>query len=461
MKFATPPMPFPFSTDSSSRKVYTVSRLNRETRFLLSESFDRIWIEGEISNFSTPASGHLYFTLKDAEAQVRCAMFRPQARSLAFKPRNGSHVLAQAQVSLYEPRGDFQLIVESLEETGDGALLRAFEALKQRLAAEGLFNAARKLPLPALPRCIGIVTSPTGAAVRDVLSVLKRRFPAIPVIVFPTKVQGAEAKAEVVRALATADRSGLCDVLILARGGGSLEDLWTFNEESVARAVAACKTPVVTGIGHEIDFTIADFVADLRAPTPSAAAEAASPDAAEWMQRFRRLEARLRLSTDGILERWQARMVFLDRRLRQAHPEQRLRGQSQRLDELELRLRRALRARFAQLEARLHAQSSRLVKHHPAARLHLGRVRLEQARLRLEAAASRQVEQSTRWAGELAHRLHAVSPLATLERGYAIARRAEDGGIIRSYRDVEEGARIETRLAEGSVISRVESRSET
>ncbi|MGZ8219174.1 exodeoxyribonuclease VII large subunit, partial [Methylomagnum sp.] len=221
----------------SLRTLYTVSRLNREARFVLNELFGMLWIEGEISNLSAPSSGHLYFTLKDADAQVRCAMFRPQVRLTPFKPKNGDHVLAKAQVGLYEPRGDFQLVVESLEEAGDGVLLHAFEALKQRLSAEGLFDAARKKPIPSLPGCIGVITSPTGAAVHDVLTVLRRRFPAIPVIVFPVKVQGTEAKGEIVRALQRADRLGLCDVLILTRGGGSLEDLWAFNEESVARAI--------------------------------------------------------------------------------------------------------------------------------------------------------------------------------------------------------------------------------
>jgi exodeoxyribonuclease VII large subunit len=265
-----------------------------------------------------------------------------------------------------------------------------------------------------------------------------------------------EAKAEVIRALGRADRSGLCDVLILARGGGSLEDLWTFNEEAVARAIAACRTPVVTGIGHEIDFTIADFAADLRAPTPSAAAEAVSPDAGEWIERFLRLENRLRLATGSGLERWNTKLGFLDRRLRQAHPEQRMRRQYQRLDELETRLRRAVRLGLSQLESRLGIHLARFARHHPVSRLQMARSRVDQYQGRLVAEMRRRLEQSRQYSGELGHRLHSVSPLATLERGYAIVRRSEDGTILRSYRNVKAGETIETKLAEGTLLSRVE-----
>jgi exodeoxyribonuclease VII large subunit len=449
-------MDIPADRFETPRTIYTVSRLNRETRFILNECFGSLWIEGEISGLSAPSSGHLYFTLKDAEAQVRCAMFRPQVRTLAFRPENGSHVLVKAQVGLYEPRGDFQLIVETVEEIGGGALLRAFEALKQRLAAEGLFEAAHKQPIPSLPRCVGVITSPTGAAIRDVLSVLKRRFPAIPVIVFPVRVQGSEAKLDIVRALALADRLKLCDVLILARGGGSPEDLWTFNEESVARAIYACETPVVAGIGHEIDFTIADFVADLRAATPSAAAEAVSPDGAAWRERFRRLEFQLAQRLRTLLDRRAGTLAFLERRLRQVHPSQRLRTQSQRLDELELRLSRALRAGLMQREGRLHAQTARLLRHHPMPRLRLLAAHGGQLRRRLEAAWRRILEKQDQRTAHLSHRLHAVSPLATLARGYAIACRAEDGEILHSSREIAPGELMETRLADGRLVSRIE-----
>ena len=314
------------------RTIYTVTELNGSVRLLLSGHFGTVWVEGEISNLAQPTSGHLYFTLKDRDAQVRCALFRGSARFLTFRPANGMQVLARANVSLYEPRGEYQLTVDYLEEAGDGALRRAFDALKARLSAEGLFDAARKQPIPKPPRCLGVITSPTGAAVRDILTVLKRRFPALPVIVFPVKVQGEEAKHDIVRALALAGRSGLCDALILARGGGSLEDLWAFNEEIVARAIAACPLPVVSGVGHETDLTITDLVADLRSPTPSAAAEAVSPDAAEWLARFARLEGRLRQHWRVALGRQAQTLDFLSRRLRQAHPEKQMQRQAQRLD---------------------------------------------------------------------------------------------------------------------------------
>lgn len=260
-----------------NREVFTVSQLNDEVRALLENQFPLIWVEGEISNLARPASGHLYFSLKDDAAQVRCAMFKMRNRLLDFQPENGQQVLLRTRVSLYPARGEFQLIVEHMEAAGDGALRRQFELLKRRLSEEGLFDPESKLPLPMVPERLGVITSPTGAAIRDILSVLKRRFPGIPVLIYPVPVQGAEAPAAIVKALRTAAARHECDLLIMARGGGSLEDLWAFNDEAVARAMHACPIPIVSGIGHEIDFTIADFVADQRAPTPSAAAELVSP----------------------------------------------------------------------------------------------------------------------------------------------------------------------------------------
>ena len=267
---------------NTAQAIYSVSQLNQEARTLLEEAFPMVWIEGEISNFTRPASGHWYFTLKDAKAQVRCAMFALRNRWVNFKPDNGLQVLARARISLYEGRGDFQLLIEQLEQAGDGVLQRAFEALKLRLASEGLFDTHIKPTVPNFPHCIGIITSPTGAAIRDVLSVLKRRFPAIPIIIYPTAVQGKEAAAQICAAIAKANQQALCNVILLVRGGGSLEDLWSFNEETVARAICKSLIPIVAGIGHEIDVTIADFAASQRAPTPSAAAEMVSPDCNEW-----------------------------------------------------------------------------------------------------------------------------------------------------------------------------------
>src|SRR5580700_5001795 len=275
------------------RDVYSVSRLNREVRTLLERGFGMIWLEGEISNFSRPSSGHWYFSMKDAGAQVRCAMFRQRNMLCAFTARDGQKVLLRARIGLYEPRGEFQLLVEHMEDAGLGALKRQFDELAAKLAAEGLFAPERKRPLPALPKRIGVITSPSGAAIHDILHVLARRFAAIPVLLYPVAVQGAAAAAEIIAALALAGRRAECDVLILARGGGSLEDLWAFNDEALARAIVASPIPVITGIGHEIDFTIADFAADVRAPTPSAAAELVVPDAEEWLAAFVRLSTRL------------------------------------------------------------------------------------------------------------------------------------------------------------------------
>ena len=391
------------------RDVYSVTRLNREARTLLEAGLPGLWIEGELSNFSRPGSGHWYFSLKDAGAQVRCAMFRGNNSRVRVAPRDGLQVLLRARVSLYEARGDYQLIVEHLEEAGEGALRRRFEELKARLAAEGLFDAARKRPLPALPRRIGVVTSPSGAAIRDVLHVLERRFPAVPVLLYPVPVQGAGAGATIASAIALASARCEVDVLIVARGGGSLEDLWAFNDEAVARAIHACSMPVVTGIGHEIDFTIADFVADLRAPTPSAAAELVVPDRAEWLRGLAAGLGRLAAALARSAGRRRERLAWLARRLAQLHPRPRLAARAQRLDELEQRLERALRRQLAQCGARLTAA---------------------------------------------ARTLQAVSPLATLERGYAIVQHA-DGRVARAAAEFVAGDTLRARTAHGSLLATV------
>src|ERR1700722_13216745 len=293
------------------RDIYSVSRLNREVRVLLERGFGSLWLEAEISNFAKPSSGHWYFSLKDATAQVRCAMFRQRNMLCAFTARDGQKVLVRARIGLYEPRGEYQLIVDHMEDAGLGALKRQFEELSAKLKQEGLFDAERKRSLPSLPRRIGIITSPTGAAVRDILHVLARRFPAAAVLIYPVPVQGAKAAAEIIAALEVSGRRAECDVLILARGGGSLEDLWAFNEERLGRAIVASPTPVITGIGHEIDFTIADFAADVRAPTPSAAAELVVPDAQEWLDAFAQFAARLQRCMRRRIEERRERLKWL------------------------------------------------------------------------------------------------------------------------------------------------------
>ena len=438
-----------------TRTVYTVTELNGSVRLLLSSHFGIIWVEGEISNLAQPSSGHLYFTLKDQDAQVRCALFRGPARGLGFKPANGMRVLARAQVSLYEPRGEYQLIVDYLEEAGDGALRRAFEALKTKLSTEGLLDAERKKTIPVPPTCLGVITSPTGAAVRDIVTVLKRRFPALPVILFPVRVQGIEAKHDIVRAIALADRLQCCDALILARGGGSLEDLWAFNEEIVARAMAACSIPIVSGVGHETDLTIADLVADLRASTPSAAAEAVSPDGGEWLARFIRLEGRLRHQMRIRLKHEEELLAHVLKRLQQAHPERQMQRNAQRLDELELRLNRAVLANLSKRDAKLQTLTAKLDNQHPAQRIKLLETRQGALSRRLAVAMTSLLERRRQTIKASGEKLHAVSPLATLERGYAIASRSRDGKILRTINDAIISESLEIRLTDGVLIGQV------
>jgi exodeoxyribonuclease VII large subunit len=444
----------PGSRARPERDIYSVSRLNREVRALLERGFGSLWVEAEISNFSRPGSGHWYFTLKDADAQVRCAMFRQRNMLSAFTPRDGQKVLVRARIGLYEPRGEYQLLVDHMEDAGQGALKRRFEELCAKLKAEGLFAAERKRPLPALPRRVGIVTSPSGAAVRDILHVLARRFPAVAVIVYPVSVQGAQAPAEIIAALDLAARRAECDVLILARGGGSLEDLWAFNDERLARAIAACPVPIVSGVGHEIDFTIADFAADVRAPTPSAAAELVVPDAGEWLGSFENLGVRLiRRMRRGLAER-RERLNWLERRAALSSPVARYAQQSQRLDELEQRLLRALERRLHGIRERLRWQS-RLWQTSPLARVREASARHAALRARLEVAGVERIRGARARLTPLERTLNAVSPLATLARGYAIVS-GEQGEILRDAADAPPGTMIEARLAKGRVRAKVQ-----
>jgi exodeoxyribonuclease VII large subunit len=433
----------------SARNVLTVSELNRETRSILERELGTVWVEGEISNLSRPSSGHVYFSLKDARAQVRCAMFRLANRRLDFELENGLHVLVRARVGFYEPRGEFQLVVDYVEEAGEGLLRRRFEALKRRLAAEGLFDAERKRALPRVPRRIGVVTSPTGAAIRDVLTALRRRFPTVDVLVYPTSVQGAGAAAEIKRTLELADRRRECDVLILTRGGGSLEDLWAFNEEIVARAVAAVGIPIIIGVGHETDFTIADFAADLRAPTPSQAAELAVPDRTAWIARLNRCAAQLARAVLRCIEADRRRLGVLSHRLERCHPGVVLRQMQQRLDEIEQRTKRSLlralerpKTRLGRLEAAVNAASP---KHRVAA----SAGRAHWAEERLERAMTRRVERLNHRLAVATRSLASLSPLATLDRGYAIVERVDDRHVVTDSARVEIGTALTVRLARG------------
>ena len=416
----------------SGRDVYSVARLNREARMLLESGLGMIWVQAEVSNFSRPASGHWYFSLKDRDAQLRCAMFRQRNVLARCTPREGQLVLARGRVSLYEPRGDYQLLVEHFEDAGAGALQRAFEELRARLAAEGLFALERKRPLPSAPARVGVITSPTGAAIRDILHVLAQRFPAAAVLIYPVPVQGAAAAPAIAAALDLAGERAECEVLILARGGGSLEDLWAFNDERVARAMARCTLPIVAGIGHETDVTIADFVADVRAPTPTAAAQLVVPDRRVWLQRLALLAQRFGSAMRRKLADDAAQLRSRHERLQRAHPGARLAQHVQRLDEFELRLRRALDARLRAAHTSLQPLSGRL----NAVWVHA----LTAANVRLELAA---------------RALHTVSPLATLERGFAIVVHAGGGALIRRSTEVQVGADIEARLADGVISARV------
>lgn len=398
----------PATDTPKERLVHSVSELNQMVRSLLEDAFPPLWVEGEISNFACPSSGHWYFSLKDAGAQIRCAMFQGRNRSAGFQPSNGMQVTIRGQISLYEPRGDFQLIADAIEPAGDGALRRAFELLKTRLHSEGLFDPAHKKPLPTLPACIGVITSPTGAAIRDILSVLQRRFPNIPVIIYPTAVQGTQAAPQIVRALQIANQRNECDVLIVTRGGGSLEDLWPFNEEIVARALYASTIPTLSAVGHEIDFTIADFVADQRAPTPSAAAEMISPDQNEYVQRINKLYRMLIRFTQSELTHAAKSLANLSKRLR--HPGQRIQDQFQRIDDLDQRLQRAMQTILGNSQHQLE---------------------------------------------NLSRALHAVSPLSTLTRGYAIVTREKTGEILHNATQAQRGETIIARLAEGQLACTV------
>jgi exodeoxyribonuclease VII large subunit len=439
----------------AQRDIYTVSRLVRETRAVLEGSFPLLWISGELSNLAQPASGHIYFSLKDEAAQVRCAMFRMKRQQLRFRPANGQQVVIRARVSLYEARGEFQLIVEHMEPAGEGALRLAFEQLKEKLAAEGLFDSERKQPLPEIPRQVGLVTSPSGAAIRDLLSVLRRRFPALPVMVYPVQVQGEEAPRQIVRMLELANRRNECDLLILSRGGGSLEDLQAFNDEAVARAIHASRIPIVSGVGHEIDFTIADFVADRRAPTPSAAAELVAPDQMAWRQRLNQLAQRLAQLQRRQLRQRADRLQDLLRRLQRQHPAQRLQQRAQRLDELAQRLLRGTDLLLLRHNRRLEQLQSRLFSQSPVKRLERLRMLHQQLDGRLRASMQKHLETARNRLAQQARDLHTLSPLNTLSRGYAIVSREQDGQIIRTAREVASGERVRARLSQGSLLCEV------
>ena len=429
--------------------IYTVSRLNSEVRLTLELQFQQLWLVGEVSNFVAAASGHWYFSLKDQAAQVKVAMFKQANRYATVRPQNGQQVLIRARISVYEPRGEYQLLAEFIEPAGAGLLKQQFEQLKAKLAAEGLFAPERKRPLPANPRRVGVITSPTGAAVRDIITVLARRAPGIELIIYPCQVQGETAAAQLRNMLSTAIRRNEVDVLIIGRGGGSIEDLWCFNDEALARAVADCPIPIVSAVGHEIDFALTDFVADVRAATPSAAAELVSPDQSQYLTALTQLQQRLSRAVRRQLAQQQPRLLQLQQRLQQLHPQRRLEQQQQRLDELQLRLQRRMQQHL-QTARRQHSYLQQSLQHlSPAKAIKQQQLQLQQLAKRLQQAQQQQLKYSSQQLARLSAQLHTVSPLATLARGYSISFDSQQQALTSSAQ-LKVGDAINTRLAQGS-----------
>jgi exodeoxyribonuclease VII large subunit len=442
---------FPQNEASNSNVAISVSELNRQARRLVEGGLPRLWVEGEVSNLSRPASGHVYFSLKDSSAQLRCAWFRQRQHGPTIHLKNGDNMLIFGKVSIYEARGDYQMIVERVEDAGEGELRRRFEALKKKLQAEGLFDEDRKQPVPTMPRRIGVVTSPSGAAVRDILTVLKRRFPLVPVVIYPAAVQGDAAAAEIVSAIDSAVNREECDVLIIGRGGGSLEDMWPFNEESVARAIAGCPIPTVSAVGHEVDFTIADFVADLRAPTPSGAAEIVVPDQAEWLRIINATGNRLVALSRRYIEASAQRLDWVSRRLAQSSPAATVKRQSQWLRNLQQVLAGAMRHDLAKRRNEIERIRSRLLQQSPALRVQSNVARLQALQQRINHAAGAEILVRQNRLRIAARALNSVSPLATLERGYAIVTDVESGKVLTEAHSVEAGTTVSARLSDGVI----------
>ncbi len=435
------------------RALYTVSALTALLRLHIESAFPDVWVEGEVSNLRIPTSGHAYFTLKDATSQIRMVLFRSAGRALRFALEDGMHLVCRGRVTVYEPKGDYQVIVEYAEPKGVGALQLAFEQLKERLAAEGLFAEARKRSLPFFPRHIGVVTSPTGAAIRDIVQVARKRFPGIEIVLNPVAVQGESAAGEIARAIEELNERGGLDVLIVGRGGGSLEDLWPFNEEIVARAIAASRIPVVSAVGHEIDYTIADFVADVRAPTPSAAAELVVRDRQALLNQ-----------AENIWKR-SVQAIRTDLRDRRARVEAERRGlldptalvarAMQRRDDLEMRLRLALSARVREVRAAVEALRQDVLLQSPIQRIQKGLTMLPHLRTRLQQRMGVALELWRRSLEEAIGAMHALSPLAILGRGYSITRRWPDLTVLRTASDVASGDAVHVRLASGELLCEV------
>ena len=434
--------------------IYSVSQLNQSVRLMLENQLGAVWLTGEISNFSQPVSGHWYLSLKDENAQVRCAMFRMKNLRVSFRPTNGMQVLVRANVSLYEPRGDYQLIIESMHLAGEGLLMQQFEALKLKLAAEGLFAQHLKKNLPHFSKAVGIITSKTGAALQDILHILQRRDPSLKIIIYPTAVQGKDAATDIAQMIELANQRQEVDVLIVGRGGGSLEDLWCFNEEMVARAIFHSHLPVISAVGHETDVTIADFVADVRAPTPSAAAELVSRNQTELLQQLQYRRQRLEIALDRLFAEKQQKLKHLSLRLHNQHPQAQLRIQQQLITQLSHRLQQTLRHHWQKTAENLTALSMRLYKNPLPLRLQQYEQQLAQLKVRLNSHMNLTLSLQQKQLAHLCGKLDSLSPLKVLARGYSITQNQQNF-TIRSMKDVTVGEQIKTRLPDGDIISQV------
>ena len=434
--------------------IYSVSQLNQSVRLMLENQLGAVWLTGEISNFSQPVSGHWYLSLKDENAQVRCAMFRRKNLRVSFRPTNGMQVLVRANVSLYEPRGDYQLIIESMHLAGEGLLMQQFEALKLKLAAEGLFAQHLKKNLPHFSKAVGIITSKTGAALQDILHILQRRDPSLKIIIYPTAVQGKDAATDIAQMIELANQRQEVDVLIVGRGGGSLEDLWCFNEEMVARAIFHSHLPVISAVGHETDVTIADFVADVRAPTPSAAAELVSRNQTELLQQLQYRRQRLEIALDRLFAEKQQKLKHLSLRLHNQHPQAQLHIQQQLITQLSHRLQQTLRHHWQKTAENLTALSMRLYKNPLPLRLQQYEQQLAQLKVRLNSHMNLTLSLQQKQLAHLCGKLDSLSPLKVLARGYSITQNQQNF-TIRSIKDVNVGEHIKTRLTDGNIISQV------
>ncbi len=440
--------------NNSGKNIYSVSQFNRSVRSLLETSYPIVWIEGEVSNLVRPASGHSYFSLKDEGAQIRCALFKNRLNKISAKLEDGKKIIVRAKVSLYEGRGDFQLIIESFEDAGEGQLIKKFEQLKNKLLAEGLFDESVKVALPVFPKRLGVITSPTGAVIHDIITALNRRFPALPVIIYPSRVQGATAAENIKNMIEIAAERNECDVLIIARGGGSLEDLWPFNEEIVARAIFNCKIPIISGIGHETDTTIADWVADKRAPTPTAAAELISPDQAEITNSLLEFENKLFKLSNATIQNLSQKIDFLTRQLKT--PDQQIEQFVLMIQGLSKRLSTTILLSLSkkqQLSERLNINLNTL---QPSNKLQLQKQHVNNLAGRLKSSCSEKISTLRNRLHGFSRELNAISPLETMARGYSITRLLDSGIIFRDIGQVRKGDLIETVIKNAAVVSKVD-----